>query len=909
MKKGLMAVVAVCALRGWGAEAVLEPGGMITISQPEITFHARLATEDWKKTAGGTGFTFPDQDGFSPFTMELDKRTVFTGKARMDAEEQGAARIRYQFRAEEAITLASLYVTFPLPVASVKGATWSADGEKEGGFPEQLDKMTVMSGHFKRLTVTYPDGRRLQADFDTPTSLLIQDDRRWGSDTFAFRFILSGRAAYKKGESREIAFTFRTDTPLAVSARKPVVIRPSETWIPLRYTKTVKPGSALDFSIFGFCDGPAGKYGWLVVRDGHFEFEKRPGIRQRFYGVNLCFTACFPSPEESEILAERLVRLGYNTVRIHHYDQGLVEGARGEVKLNETNLAKLDALLAALMRRGIYITTDVYVSRKIDWKQIGIDRPGEMEKQLYKSLCAVHEPAMEDWKAFARAFLGHVNPHTGRRYADEPGLPLLSLINEGSIAWRWGDLRQMEPFKNAWARWVLDRRRLADEGMPGDDLTGLPDEPPERMCADLAQFLADIEARMARRMAAFLRDELKCRALLTNQNCGPHYLPMQITRDAVYDYVDDHFYVDHPSFLQRSWSLPSRCDNSNRIRSKMPPPAGSAYTRLVDKPFTLTEYNFSGPGRYRGVGGIMTGAMAALQDWDGMWRFAYSHNLSAMMTDGVGLAGYFDISTDPLSQASDRATICLFLRGDLPVAPQSAVIEIPRRIPLAAAEDRKGLPAPGIVPNWGELAWRSRIGTRVANGKPVSAGTVVIGSASAYGGETPEAVTGLMAAGTGTGCAGFAMDADSGSFTLNTRQTCGGFAESGTIDVGAIRFTVDGAPATVWVSALDREPVAASRRLLLSHLTDVQADGNTYAEPACKTLLKWGSSRTLVRAGTADITLRLTRPEAYSVYSLAAGGERLEKVPARVEAGALRFTASVAGGPDGARMLYEIVRE
>ena len=25
-----------------------------------------------------------------------------------------------------------------------------------------------------------------------------------------------------------------------------------------------------------------------------------------------------------------------------------------------------------------------------------------------------------------------------------------------------------------------------------------------------------------------------------------------------FDYVDDHFYVDHPRFLERSWSLPSQ---------------------------------------------------------------------------------------------------------------------------------------------------------------------------------------------------------------------------------------------------------------------------------------------------------------------------------------------------------------
>ena len=66
-------------------------------------------------------------------------------------------------------------------------------------------------------------------------------------------------------------------------------------------------------------DAPAGKHGRVVVRDGHFEFEKLPGVKQRFYGVNLVFGACYMSEAETEELADRIARMGYNTVRIHHH--------------------------------------------------------------------------------------------------------------------------------------------------------------------------------------------------------------------------------------------------------------------------------------------------------------------------------------------------------------------------------------------------------------------------------------------------------------------------------------------------------------------------------------------------------------------------------------------------------------
>ncbi|MBR7080061.1 MAG: hypothetical protein IKI40_06040, partial [Treponema sp.] len=105
------------------------------------------------------------------------------------------------------------------------------------------------------------------------------------------------------------------------------------------------------------------------------------------------------------------------------------------------------------------------------------------------------------------------------------------------------------------------------------------------------------------------------------------------------------FYIDHPQFIERPWSLPSRCDNTSPVLKGTPGGGHVAFTRLLDKPFAITEYNFSGPGRFRGVGGIMTGCLVALQDWGGVWRFAYSHGNWNMFNPSG--AGYFDLASDP----------------------------------------------------------------------------------------------------------------------------------------------------------------------------------------------------------------------------------------------------------------------
>ncbi|HET6487904.1 MAG TPA: hypothetical protein VFH83_15860, partial [Spirochaetia bacterium] len=72
---------------------------------------------------------------------------------------------------------------------------------------------------------------------------------------------------------------------------------------------------ALDFSFL--LDAPAGKHGFLQIRDGHFSVGER---RIRFYGFNLPFGCPFCPHADAEIIAERLARAGVNFARIHAVD-------------------------------------------------------------------------------------------------------------------------------------------------------------------------------------------------------------------------------------------------------------------------------------------------------------------------------------------------------------------------------------------------------------------------------------------------------------------------------------------------------------------------------------------------------------------------------------------------------------
>ena len=120
---------------------------------------------------------------------------------------------------------------------------------------------------------------------------------------------------------------------------------------------------------------------------------------------------------------------------------------------------------------------------------------------------------------------------------------------------------------------------------------------------------------------------------------------------------------------------------------------------------------------------------------------------------------------------------------------------------------------------------------------------------------------------------------------------------------------MEGSDATVWVSSLDQNPIGKSRRLIVTHLTDLQNTGIRYAEPARQTLQDWGGMPYLVRAGKAAVRIRLESPQEYRVWALSVTGKRLAEVPARVEGDCLSFTADVAGDrAAGARMIYELAK-
>lgn len=631
-----LAFLSVIGLPFVGSGNVARTGmaGKIVLEEVGIELQPRAFLPGWR---GIGGFGGDVKDGVVPFGFQFDDIRA-TGRATFSPLPNGDVLARWRLTVEKPVRVEQLFIgTGNLPVDIWDGGSYVIDGE-EKPFPAVGSNFHFgWKKNARSLTLKDKAGRmRMGLAFKSPLSVVFQDNHKFDGGV-ELRLLVANQNLVP-GKPVEWEMEISCGAPMELEIAKPFVVEANETWLPFPVKRGIVKGSALDFSEISGLDAPAGKYGRVVVRDGHFEFSDRPGVARRFYGVNLCFGAnYFQTPETADRFAEELARRGYNSVRIHHHDGMLVEKMKDSTTINPRRMRELDALAAAFIRHGIYITTDLYVSRPVPWKEIGEDKPGTIPVSDYKMLVRENEAAYSNLCAFAKNWLTHTNEFTGRSWAAEPGVAWISLVNEN----------------------------CPDNFRPNLDDAG-------------RAAYAEVENRFYARLTKFLREEVGARQLFTDLNGWSLDAIWSSCRTA-FDYVDMHFYVDHPRFLEQGWRLPSECKNEIPFAPHSPQGANWAgKCAIPGKPFTITEWNFSAPGNYRGVGGIATGAWAARENWDGLWRFAWSHSVEGVKNPCGQAVGYFDMSGDPLSLAGERASMCLFLRGDL-AAGDTAALKIDGR--------------------------------------------------------------------------------------------------------------------------------------------------------------------------------------------------------------------------------------
>lgn len=693
-----------------------------------------------------------------------------------------------------------------------------------------------------------------------------------------------------------------------------IVMQEDADWKLFTFEKDIVAGSALDFSFLQ--DAPAGKYGPVIIKGGRFVFRDRPDQPVRFFGTNLNSEIVTGlTNEECESIADRIAALGYNAIRLHHFDDTLIKEGATQPEFDLKRLDRMDYLIACMKRRGIYVVTDLYISRLKGF-------PEKYSDLTEVKFSAAFLPEVRDnIKAFAKTLLEHVNPYTGLALKDEPALATLAMINEDALAThytmeylnRYPRLRKA--FDESFGVWC------AEKNVP------VPDTPTKDP-ALLTRFLMDRQTALYADLSTFVRS-LGAIQPLTDMSHRALYV-MTIPRNT-FDFVENHYYHDHPEFTGTAFASDTITHNQS-VLSRLGEFFRHGVPRIFGKPFMITEWNFCYPNQYRSESGPVMGAYAALQDWDGIFRFEYS----GMRATAFGNTHTWSFNTvsDPLQLLSERIAALFFLRRDIKPAPtRISFVVTPDIWKLPFTHDYlqwETLKNSWFPNNFAELGTFAQIGSNLVTPEvtsiPAEAAVTFEDIKSLQPGipvlpAQGDFLKGLEQAGIVDASA---IRPEQGAFASEGGQL---FADAKQLSFRAVsalsECLVQAGPAqrgnalsvkdnttfsTVFAGSIDGQPLMESRRVLVLHLTDLSNSEEKRSEVRGKLTFARGSSKypLLIRSGTVEISLKNRNSENPKIWAIDVTGRRLQEVLFQIRDGEIVFIASTAMSGI-TPMAYEII--
>ncbi|MBP8261614.1 MAG: hypothetical protein KA118_18345 [Verrucomicrobia bacterium] len=682
-------------------------------------------------------------------------------------------------------------------------------------------------------------------------------------------------------------------------------------WMPFAVEWRDQPASAVDLS--DLIDAPAGKGGFLRIRDGHLA---RPdGGRVRLWGVNLTMAAGLPSsPEAASIMAGRLAKLGVNCVRFHFLDRpapaGLIASDREDTRaLDPAQLDRLDRLVAELKQRGIYSDLNLNVGRTY---KAG-DGVRDHELLGFAKAATYFNPRLiELQREYARQLLTHRNPYTGAEYRHERAVALVEFVNENSLveAWfngrllgrnttrnpgTWTDLpasyeRELTAQYNQWigrefpveavGRWRREAGVAAGAPLPRLRPDEFGKASRDRFHAE-ASFYLEVERRFFLGMRDYLRGELGVEPLLAGNSDHGHSRTgyPQLAGTALLDVVDSHVYWQHPRYLtdartgrRTGFDIPNTPMVNSPLQSTVVQLSRSA---VAGKPFTVSEVNHPFPHEYAFEGIPILAAYAAMQDWDGIFWYTLGHRDVVSAEPRIG--GHFDLASDPVKMCQLAAGALMFLRGDVQAARRS----IERSYTPDQVRESIRLPAserPYFTPGF-PLGLPLRHAVRIRSFEGPETGGFEPAPEFPIRSDTGELTWALPAGKEGW----VAID-------TGRSQALVGFLRGERQQTRNLGVELETPCCAVTLSALDSQPIARSGSLLLTVCGPVANTGLAWNSERTS-LTDWGQSPTTIEAVRGGVTLRdLEGASRVMRQALDGGGAPLGKaIEAARSGGGWRF--------------------
>lgn len=660
--------------------------------------------------------------------------------------------------------------------------------------------------------------------------------------------------------------------------------------------------SAIDLS--GFLQAPAGKDGFLRVKDG--KIARPDGSRFRIWGVNICGPACFPDKDKAPLIAGDLARMGINVVRFHHMDsnwgRSAIDMKRTDTRqLSVEDVDRFDCFVNELKKRGIYSNINLNVLRKFkegdgvrDFKILGIG----------KGATYFNPRLIELQQEYARQMLTHKNAYTGNEYRNEPAVAVVEMVNENSLTEAWcqsrlvgrddkaGDTWSPIPVSyseeltdqfNAWLAKNVSKETLAairkEAGV--DEQSGrvprlLPNQfakaSRDRFHAE-AKFLMETEVAFFTGMKKLLKEELGVKSMLVGSADHNDWVSgyPHIKSNMVFDFIDGHGYWEHPRIAAETW-----IKNTPMVNDPLDSTfAQFARTPVAGLPFTISEVNHPYPHKYAAEGYPILTAYALLHDWDGIYWFDYGEGRNGdPARRGLRNHGWFDFSNDPVKMTNVYACGLLWHRQDVKMAPTLITRAFTNDQVIESLRMDQGKNRPYFTPGFAittALQMRTRL-------------TFEEGAKSS---EFPERGTkGKLESETGE-LKWLDADQKKGVVILDSPRSSMliGFLKENPRATRHLSAEVTSAHCAIVLTSLDGLEIADASRLLLAVTARSGNTGMAFKEDG-QTLAQWGKGPTVIEPVTGTVSIKdLRGVKGIKATALTAEGRPIG-APVPVEQGA-----------------------
>ncbi|MBN1895227.1 carbohydrate binding domain-containing protein, partial [bacterium] len=378
---------------------------------------------------------------------------------------------------------------------------------------------------------------------------------------------------------------------------------------------------------------------------------------------------------------------------------------------------------------------------------------------------------------------------------------------------------------------------------------------------DNAGFYFDVEGRYIESLAGYMKQELgvKCPVTFTNN----YYGLVSIYSQSRADYMDAHFYWDHPS-MPNGWS---DTDWTMHNRSMLRDPYNSTFNhmplcRVKNKPLVISEYNHPYPTAYQSEMPALFFAYGGFFDLDGLLYHAYYDYMTNYPQQWQDL--FFDIAMNPIVMTQFILSVP-YRQGRVQPALNRVVadyrdVDVFNNTKIYQDAALLNLSESGVTTYF--------LSDGFAHGN-FNAGQTVLSGPVADPGQVISSSTGELQ-----------WDGILGIFTINNPywQGTAGFLKNRVIDLGSIRIdqvhTTDGEDfAAIHLVAMDGLPLASSRSMVLVTTARLENRGLIW-NPEKTSLVNPGGEIALCEPVYGSLEFRNASLDSFAVFPLDERGMR-----------------------------------